>query len=225
MAQIHALKVATNHATLDHLDRRNRHGFVEHVARIGTETAGRVTAHVVLMQGVRHPAEDTTLPKHRTRDLNVGLVTGTNPGIVGQEHVAGTDTDLVAEILQGPLDGQIHGAGEILDVRAEEHELAILGQDHGIEIVSHAGERRARHFLDGYAVLVIDVPQRVAQDLEGDRVQTRRGLAVQGQCRMQAQFRPGNIGIDDAIPARRGLCTVHDVGATSRKSSSMMMLP
>ena len=223
VAQIHALKVTPKGAALDYLYRRYRHGLIEYIARVGAETTGRVAADIVLMQSIGDPAEDATCPEYRTSDLYIGLMARAYPGIVGQEHVAFVDTDFGSEIFQRPFNREIHGAGEILDMRAEEHELAVFGQDHGIEVVGDTGKGRTGDLLNGDAVFIVDVPQRVPQDLIGDGIEIGGGCAVQVEPGWEFQFGPRDIGIVDAIPGRRRAgFAAH---ATSCRFRSMMILP
>ena len=141
MAQIHTLEVAPQTTAFHYFDRRYRHRLVEHVARIGAKTARRIAADVVLVQGIGHPAENASLPEYRAGDLHIGLMARADPRVVGQKHVAFGDAGFRAEILQRPFDRQVHGAGEILNVRAEEDELAIFGEDDGIKVVGNTCER------------------------------------------------------------------------------------
>ncbi len=122
------------------------------------------------MQAVGHPAEELVLPEHRTDEHDVLLVRRSHPRVVGEEHVAVADSRIVAAVFENPFHLRIGDAGHVLHVRSEVHELAVLGEDRGIEIERVHGDRRTRDALDGRAVLLVDVPERVADDFVGDRI-------------------------------------------------------
>ena len=144
--------------------------FVEGVARRRAEAARRDAADVVLVQAVGHPAEQLALPEDRAQQHHVHLVRGADPRVVGEEHVAVADAGVVAAVLERPLHLRVGDAGHVLHVRPEIDELGVLGEDRGIEVERVHRHRRARQALDRRAVLLVHVPQRVAHDLEGDRV-------------------------------------------------------
>ena len=164
---------------LDDLHRRNEDALVERVARRRAEAARRDAADVVLVQAVGDPAEQLALPEHRAEQHHVHLVRGADPGVVGEEHVAVADAGVVAAVLQRPLHLRVGDAGHVLHVGPEIDELRVLGEDRRVEVERVHRHRRARQALDGGAVLLVHVPQRVPHDLEGDRVDAVLRLLVQ----------------------------------------------
>ena len=63
---------------------------------------------------------------------------GAHVRVVGQEHVAGPDARVRAAVLHDPLDRQGLRVGEVLQVGAEEHQLAALGEDGRLEVGFYA---------------------------------------------------------------------------------------
>ncbi len=202
--QVHRLDVAPDFTALDDLDRRQHDAFV--VGRFGrrAEAAGRDAADVVLVQAVRDPAEELAFPEHRAQQHHVLLVRRADPRVVRQEHVAVADAGVVAAVLQRPLDLRVRHAGHVLHVRAEIDELGVLGQQGRIEIERVHGDRRTREALDGRAVLLVDLPQVVADHLVGDRIDVAIPFAVQLQLRRDAQLFRGDIRIVDAVEVDAG---------------------
>src|SRR5437868_6855694 len=93
------------------------------------------------------------MPGRSGRSGSVRLVRGADVGIVGHEHVARLDAGVLGPVLQDPLDRQSLGGGEVLQVRAEEHQLSGLGGDRGLEVPGDHRDRGDRQALDGLAVL------------------------------------------------------------------------
>src|SRR5439155_18862213 len=61
----------------------------------------------------------------------------------------------------------------------EVHKLAVLGKDRGIQVERIHRDRRSGEALDRGAVLLVHVPQAVADHLVGDRVDAFRALSMQ----------------------------------------------
>jgi hypothetical protein len=177
-AQVELFDVPADLVVLDDLDRRDENALVKGVARRGAEAAGRDAADVVLVQAVRHPAEELALVEHRAEQHHVHLVRGADPGIVGEEHVAVADAGVVAAVLERPLHLSVGDAGHVLHVRAEIDKLGILGEDRGVQVERVHRHRRPREALDGRAVLLVHVPQRVPDHFERDRIDALLGFPV-----------------------------------------------
>ena len=145
----------------------------------GAEAAGRDAADIVLVQAVGHPAEQLALVEHRADQHHVLLMRGADPGIVGEEHVAVADAGIVAAVLEDPLHLRVGDARHVLHVGPEIDELGILGEDRGVEVERVHRHGRARDALDGGAVLLVHVPQIVADDLERDRIEIVGRVAME----------------------------------------------
>ncbi len=169
-AKVNVLDIFPDFIVLDYFYRRQQDSLVERVARGGAEAARGDAADVVLVQAVRHPAEQLALPEHRAEQHHVHLVRGADPRVVGEEHVAVADAGIVAAVLERPLHLRVGDPGHVLHVRPEIDELRVLREDRRVEIERVHRHRRARQALDGGAVLLVHVPQRVAHDLEGHGV-------------------------------------------------------
>ena len=163
------------------LDRRDEDPLVVGALRRRAEAARGDAADIVLVKAVRDPAEQLALPEHRTDEHHVLLVGGADPGVVREEHVAVADPRVVASMLQDPLHLGVGHAGHVLHVGAEVHELRVLGEDGRVEVERVDRDRRSRHFLDRGAVLLVHVPQVVADDLEGHRVHVLGPVPVELQ--------------------------------------------
>ena len=98
------------------------------------------------------------------------------------------DARVVAAVLERPLHLRVGDAGHVLHVRAEIDELGVLGEDRRVEVERVHRHRRAGEALDRRAVLLVHVPQRVAHDLEGHRVDAAFRLAVELELRRDPQL-------------------------------------
>ena len=176
MAADHILDVAADTAALDQLDRRDRGGLAIHVARLHAEAAGRGAADVAHVDRVEHPAEDPAVDEHRGEGLHVHLMAHADQRIVLEEHVAVGDAGVIAAVFQRPADHQVRHSGEILDIGREQDRFAGLGLKRGVEVIGIDCDRRGGHLANRIGLLFVDDPQRVADDLEGDRVDLRGRL-------------------------------------------------
>ena len=179
--EVELLDVAPDDVLLDDLDRRNEDPLVVGALGGGAEAARGNPADVVLVQAVGDPAEELVLEEHRADEHHVLLVGGAHPGVVREKHVPVVDPRVVASMFEDPLHLGVRHPGHVLHVRAEIHELGVLGEDGGVEVERVHRDRRPGYLLDGGAVLLVHVPQVVADDLEGHRVHLRVPVAVEPQ--------------------------------------------
>ncbi len=178
-AKIKLLDVAPDLVAFHDFDRRDADAFLERGLRRAAERRRRDAAEIVLMQAVGHPAEKLALPEHRADEHDVLLMRRSHPGVVGEEHVAVADSGIVAAVFENPFHLRIGDAGHVLHVRPEVHELAVLGEDRRIQVERIHGNRRAGNTLDRRAMLFVHVPERVPNDLVGDRVDVAGSLALE----------------------------------------------
>ena len=200
-AQVKLLDIAADHVVLDDLHRRDENSFVEGALGGGAEAPRRDAADVVLMQAVGDPAEELALPEHRADHHHVHLVRGADPGVVGEEHVALADAGIVAAVLQDPLHLRVGDARHVLHVGAEIDELGVLGEDRGVEVERVDRHRRARDALDRGAVLLVDVPEVVADHLVGDGIDLGLPVPVQGELVGDAELARRHVGLGHAVEA------------------------
>ena len=203
-AEIELLDVAADFAVLDDFHGRDQDALVVGALGRGAEAAGRDAADIVLMQAVRHPAEQFALVEDGADQHHVLLMRRADPGIVGEEHIAGADAGIVGAVLEDPLHLRIGDAGHVLHVGAEIDELGILGEDRGVEVERVHGDGRARDALDRGAVLLVHVPQIVADDLEGDRVEFVGRIAVQAQLWRDGEALRRHVGMLHAVEHHAG---------------------
>ena len=201
LAQEHLLQVPAHLAPADQLERRERRRVGEDVGRVDAEAAHHRAADVGVVHDVGDPAEQLVADEHRRGHDRVRLVRGADVRVVGHEHVAGLDAGVLGPVLQDPLDGQRLGVGEVLQVGAEEYQVAGLGEDRGLEVPGDHRDRRDGQPLDGLPVLEVGVHQRVADDLEGHRVHVS-GAGVQLQRAGDAQRLAGDVAALHAVPDR-----------------------
>ena len=199
-AQELGLEVGSNAAVLDHAQRRRRHRLVEDVVRLRAEAPRRAATDVREVQEVRDPAEELALPEDRAQHRRVLLMGRPHPGIVGEEHVTIANTGVLGAVLERPLDVEVEHSRVELEVWPEVDELAVLGEDRRVEVMGEDRNRRARHLDDRRAMLLVDVPEVVADHLVGDRVDVRRGRTVQLEARRDPQLWPRDVRLGDAVP-------------------------
>ena len=188
-------------AVLDHPHRGDHPRLPEDVGRDRVEAARRGAAEVLVVQAVADPGEDPVLPEHRREHGEVGLVGGPDPGVVGHEHAPRLDARARVAVLEDPLHRRAGRRDQVLQPGAEEDVVAGLVEDHRVEVVRVDHDRRARRADDRVAVLHVQVPERVAQDLEGRRVDV---AALGVQQRRDRLRRPGrrHVGVGAAVERR-----------------------
>ena len=193
--EIDLLDVAPDDAVLDDLDRRDEDPLVVGALGGRAEAARGDPPDVVLVKAVRDPAEELVPVEHRADEHHVLLVGGAHPGVVREEHVPVTDPGVLAPVLEDPLHLGVGDAGHVLHVRAKVDELGVLGEDRGVEVEGVHRDGRPRHLLDGGAVLLVHVPEVVADDLEGHRVEVLGPVPVKLERLRDPELLGRNVGV------------------------------
>ena len=156
--------------------------------------------------------QQNSSPSQNTGQISITsmLMRGADPGIVGEEHVAVADPRIVAAVLEDPFHLGVGDAGHVLHVRAEKDELGILGEDRRVEVERVHRHRRAGDALDGGAMLLVDVPEIVADDLERHRVDVLGGVAMQLELGRDLELLRRHIRVVDAVEL--GIGELADLG-------------
>ncbi len=198
-AQVEIFDVLSHRIVLDDFHGWDQDAFFESAFCRGAEAARGDAADVVLVQAVRHPAEELALVKDRTDQHHVLLMSRPDPRIVGEEHVAVLDAGVVAAVLEDPLHLGVGDAGHVLHVGAEIDELGVLGEDRGIEIQCIHGYGRTGDALDRGAVLFVDVPEVVTHHLVGDRIDVLGVIGVHRQARVDVELVRRHVALAHAV--------------------------
>ena len=198
LAAVDALQLGVDLAVADHPARREAGRVEVDVLGVRAEGAGDGAADVVHVGGVDDPAEQLALDEDRAEEVDVGLVGGPDPGVVAHPHVA--LGDVFAVFFHHVGDHVIHPAGEVLDAEAEEEELTVLGADRRLVVAAFEHDRRDREVLDRLEVLLVQVPEVVADDLEGDRVGDDFGVGVELQPRRDLALGGRDVGVLEPVP-------------------------
>jgi hypothetical protein len=125
---------------------------------------------VKLVAGGADPRHQLAVVEHRAHGGEVGVVDGTQVGVVADEDVAVPNARVGVRQALRALDDERQHVALGHDVRAHGHQGAIGQHDRGRGIVAGDQHIRARaaHVLDAH--LLRDRQQAVVQHLEGDRV-------------------------------------------------------
>ena len=168
VAEEHRLHVAPHAAGVHDLHRgRERHLLVR-VAGPHAPAARAGAPHVQLVDDHAGPRHALPVPEERRHHRRVHGVEGAVPGIAGQEHVA--VVDVLPEAFEDRLDHQIEGRSLADDVHAGEEATPVRGQDRGVEVAGLVDGGRPRDAAHGEPHLVVDLPQAMAEHLEGHEV-------------------------------------------------------
>ena len=111
----------------------------------------------------------------RAQHGHVVLVHRPHPGVVAEEHVPVVDSRILAPVLEGPLNHEIHHASVKDDVRPHVDHVTVLVGDHADEIVGLRRDGRTRDLPNRRPDLVRDLPELVAEHLIGDGIDFRSG--------------------------------------------------
>src|SRR5207302_4617090 len=144
--------------------------LLEDLAGLDGADAAADVGHV---RGRRRERDEPLAMEDRLQHRDVAHVTGAQPGVVGDEHVAGPH-GVGAQL----ADEVAHGGRQAADEGRDA--AAVLGQcraagvgQHAGEVVGLVGERRERRAHDGLGRLVDDRDDARPQDLQRDGVDGR----------------------------------------------------
>ena len=130
------------------------------------------------MDGAADPADQLALPVDRPEHDDVHLVLGADVRIVGQEHVVDADARIVLVLVHDIFRQGLHRDRVHEHVRREHQRVADCIHQRRVHIVHLAGDQRARDAFEGVPGFLVDAPQPVADDLEGDRVDAGRHRSI-----------------------------------------------
>ncbi len=200
-APVERLHVRDDLVALDDLEGRKGGRVPEGVFGVGAEGAGDGAADVVLVGDVGDPAEDFAVDEDRAHEADVGLVGGADDRVVAEPHVAVDDP--FAAVFEDVAGHHVEHSRHVLQARPEVEELGVLGHDAGLEIADLDRDLGDGEVLDLAHVLGVGVPEPVAHDLVGDRVDLGLGLGVELQVRRHLD-RAGRVeGVVGPVPELR----------------------
>ena len=176
-APVERLHVGDDLVVLDDLERREAGRVPEGVFGVRAEGAGDGAADVVLVGDVGDPAEHLAVDEDRAHQADVGLVRGADDRVVAEPHVAVADP--FAAVFEDVAGHHVEHPRHVLQAGAEVEELGVLGEDAGLEVADLDRDLGDGEVLDLAHVLGVGVPEPVADDLVGDRVDVGLGLAVE----------------------------------------------
>ena len=153
-------------AALVELERRNPQAFLVDVARAGADA---VAADIGVMDGRADIGDDPVAVEDRGQHGDVEEVPGREPGIVGDQHVAGSDAVVEAADQVGAGERQRVDVAGRAGIGLRHHAAAPVEQRHR-EIAGFAHDRAEGDALQRLGALVDDADQVGPEDFELDAV-------------------------------------------------------
>jgi hypothetical protein len=200
VTQLDPLDVVPDLVVLDQLDGREQRRLVEPVASTGHEAARHRAADVVVVHDQAGPGHDLALVKDRHREHAVVVVQRAPPRVVAVEHVTGPE--LLARPVGDQAPDEVVERGAVLhDVHAGDQAAAVRRHQGGVEVVAVIDDRRAGQPRGHPGLVVVDRPQPVPDDLEGDRVDRPAAAGSGSAARLSLTGGLGLLGGHRVSPA------------------------
>ena len=200
VAEDEALDVRQRPARIPDLDRRDQQPFVIHLGGVGGRRSRDGAAEIGLVGDRARKGDDPAAGEHRRDERHVGDVgQAAFIGVIGDEHVAVADAVVrVRAVKRKDAPDQMAIDRGMEKHRRRDDQPAVAVEDHAGKIPQFADDGGIAGAVEMVMHFFHQARDLVAQDLDGDGVQTGVHL-------LRPRFRQDQVakGIDGSDPARR----------------------